>query len=221
MRKTLLLGLAVAAGYVDALSYLGLGRVFTANMTGNTVLLAIALAERSAEAALRSGLALGGFLAGALVAAGLVERDASDAGWPPSVTHALMLETLILAAFGFGWELSGAGSQVATDALILLSALAMGVQSAAVHRLELSGITTTYITGTLTHLVAGLIGRERRKNRPWLARPRLLAAVWLVYIGGATAGAAAFDGDRAIAVALPAVLIAAVAAAAAAAWPIR
>jgi uncharacterized membrane protein YoaK (UPF0700 family) len=156
MHKILLLGLALAAGYVDALSYLGLGRVF---------------------------------------------------------------ETLILAAFGFGWELSGARSQLATDVLIVLSAVAMGVQSAAVHRLEVSGITTTYITGTLTHLVAGVMGRERRKNRPVPARARLLGAVWLVYIGGAVAGAAALAGDRTINVALPAVLIAAVAAAATARPP--
>jgi uncharacterized membrane protein YoaK (UPF0700 family) len=36
-----------AAGYVDAVSYLLLGRVFTANMTGNTVLLGLAIVRRN------------------------------------------------------------------------------------------------------------------------------------------------------------------------------
>ena len=44
-KTSLLLTLAFAAGYVDALGYLGLGGVFTANMTGNTVLLGILLAH--------------------------------------------------------------------------------------------------------------------------------------------------------------------------------
>jgi uncharacterized membrane protein YoaK (UPF0700 family) len=57
-RDSLLLALSFAAGYVDALSYLGLNRVLTANMTGNTVLLAIALAQFDADAAIRSSVAL-------------------------------------------------------------------------------------------------------------------------------------------------------------------
>ena len=52
-RDSLLLALSFAAGYVDALSYLGLSRVLTANMTGNTVLLAIDLAQLDAAAAHR------------------------------------------------------------------------------------------------------------------------------------------------------------------------
>ena len=65
-----MLALAFAAGYIDAISYLGLSRVFTANMTGNTVLLGIALAQLDGDAAARSGLALAGFLAGAAAAPG-------------------------------------------------------------------------------------------------------------------------------------------------------
>jgi uncharacterized membrane protein YoaK (UPF0700 family) len=49
---------------VDAASYLALGRVFTANMTGNAVLLGVALARSSGTDATRSGAALGGFVSG-------------------------------------------------------------------------------------------------------------------------------------------------------------
>jgi uncharacterized membrane protein YoaK (UPF0700 family) len=57
-RESMLLLLTLAAASVDAISYLGLGHVFTAMMTGNTVLLGLALAQGEVLAALRSILAL-------------------------------------------------------------------------------------------------------------------------------------------------------------------
>ena len=42
-RDAMLTSLSLAAGCVDAVGYLGLGQVFVANMTGNTVLLGLAI----------------------------------------------------------------------------------------------------------------------------------------------------------------------------------
>jgi len=192
--RILLLGLALAAGYVDAVSYLGLGRVFIANMTGNTVLLGMALAAGASENAVRSSIALGGFCAGALAGARI------------TVSRALFAEAVILAVFASGWTLSNAASDTAARVLIGLSAFAMGMQSAAVTRLEVAGVTTTYITGTLTHL-AGALARGVPKQ------PVLLAAVWAVYLGGAALGAWALHVERSLALAFPAALVAATAAA--------
>ena len=50
-RESMLLLLSLAAASLDAISYLGLGRVFTAMMTGNTVLLGLALAQGEVLAA--------------------------------------------------------------------------------------------------------------------------------------------------------------------------
>ena len=214
MRNALLLALGFAAGYSDAFAYLALGRVFTANMTGNTVLLGVALAHGGGEEALRGAVALAGFVAGAALAACIVENDTSPGRWPACVTRALALEVVVLAAFALGWAL-----RAPTTGLIALSALAMGAQSAAVHRLELSGISTTYLTGTLTHLVARLAGRERRGALPLLAQPRLLAAVWAIYLGGAAVAALARAGVPDLAPVVPAALVAAVVAAASLAAP--
>ena len=63
---------------MDALSYLALGRVFTANMTGNTVLLGVALVQGEADAAGRAGLALGGFLAGGAIGAWIAYLGARE-----------------------------------------------------------------------------------------------------------------------------------------------
>ena len=57
VHNLLLALLACAAGAVDALSFLRLGDVFTANMTGNTVLLGIAVGERQGARALQIGRA--------------------------------------------------------------------------------------------------------------------------------------------------------------------
>jgi Protein of unknown function (DUF1275) len=98
-RESMLLLLTLAAASVDAISYLGLGHVFTAMMTGNTVLLGLALAQGEVLAALRSILALIGFAIGVLVGAIIVERESDPAEWPAAVTAALAFETLVLAIF--------------------------------------------------------------------------------------------------------------------------
>src|SRR5713101_4985199 len=85
----MLLMLAWAAGIIDAVSYLALDRVFTAMMTGNTVLLALAIGQGKAAAVLRSVLALVGFSAGAAMGALIVARGESRGEWPPAVTAAL------------------------------------------------------------------------------------------------------------------------------------
>jgi uncharacterized membrane protein YoaK (UPF0700 family) len=212
-RNALLLLLACAAGAADAVSYMELGRVFTANMTGNTVLLGLALVEAERQATIRAALALVGFLVGGALGAWIVERGASGSIWPPAVTRALALEWIILIVFAVDWLYVSpdAPSPLATGSLIVLSALAMGVQSTAARRLDVSGVATTYITGTLTNLVAWLVawgvhanpGRHPvQPTRPAQAVV-LLAAVWLVYLGGAAVAAAATILDRALAVVVP------------------
>jgi uncharacterized membrane protein YoaK (UPF0700 family) len=217
-RNTLLLLLACAAGAADAVSYMELGRVFTANMTGNTVLLALALVQAESQATLRSVLALAGFLVGGALGAWIVERGESGGIWPPTVTVALTLEWIILTAFAVDWLFVSGGTPIpsARAGLIALSALAMGVQSAAARRIDVSGIATTYITGTLTNLVARLVGRVHRAgarlNPVQPTRPAhgavLLAAVWLVYLGGAAVAAAATILDPVLAVVLPIAVVA-------------
>ena len=207
-REAMLLWLTFAAGSVDAISYLGLGHVFTAMMTGNTVMLGLALGQGHVLAALRSVFALVGFGAGVAMAAVIVQRDRSQAAWPPAVTGALALEGVLLGVFALVWHLTGtARGEAVVQALIVLSGLGMGIQSAAVQRLGIPGVMTTYITGTLTSLVVGLVGRIRSVDVPSAAtgsvgkgvvpaspplhrghRVGLLAAVFLLYGLGALAG---------------------------------
>ena len=158
---------AFAAGAVDAISYVGLGHVFTANMTGNTVLLGLALGQVQGLASVRSLAALAGFALGVMAGALLVEGIAEPGARARAIRRAVALEGGILAALALAWF--AAGAQPAGGGLyglITLAALAMGIQSAAVRRIGVAGVATTYITGTLTSLCAGLVARTRAVRLP-------------------------------------------------------
>ncbi len=195
---------------MDAATYLGLGQVFTANMTGNTVLLAIAVAEGSGAAAARSGAALVGFCAG--VALGALTRDPDERRpWPAQVWMALVLGVFSLAALGIGWGLAGAHpAGGARYGLIIASGIAMGLQSAATRAAPLKGVSTTYMTGTLTRAIEGAVARLRGRPREHEEAAEFRAGTWVIYLCGALAGAFAERAWHAGSVAIPLVFTAAV-----------
>lgn len=223
-RDGLLLLLTWAAGNVDAIGYLALGRVFTANMTGNTVLLGLHLGQEQGAAALRAIIALVGFGVGLALGGLIVERPGSQVRWPRAVTAALALEAVMLAAFAIGIYFTARLREVVeTQALIAVSAIAMGIQSAAVRRLNVPGIATTYVTGTLTSAVTGFIagaraappaGPGRVEGVPagghwwWSVRLQLLALV--VYGLGALVGGLVHERWPALVAVLPALAVAVV-----------
>lgn len=220
-RDARLLALTWAAGSMDAISYLGLGHVFTAMMTGNTVLLGLALAQGEIWAVLRSILALVAFAAGAVVGALIVERDVDREEWPPAVTGALELEGAALLLFCVVWALTGpARGEGGVHVLIVLSGFAMGIQAAAVRRLGVPGIATTYITGTLTSLMVDLVGWLRTSAGTtvehaapavnWERRVGLLAAVFFVYGLGALVGAVLYANMSSLVTLSPLVAVTAV-----------
>jgi len=193
---------------VDALSYLALGRVFTANMTGNTVLFGLSLVQGDADAAGRAGLALGGFLVGGAVGAWIAYQGPRDDGWPRGVTIALIVECVFLAAL--------ANDRSALLGLrVTFASVAMGIQSATARRLDIFGVTTTFITGTLTSLVT-LVARHGVLPSASGHGKRLLAAVWGVYIVGAMGAGAATRVAPEIVWLVPVALVATVVATAAA-----
>ena len=182
VRDVLLVLLTLTTGAVDASCFLHLGNVFSSVITGNLVLLGVAAATTSSSLAIHSGTALAGYAVGVLIGAPIATRRASGGEtWPPSVTVTLVTEFCVLAGFSAGWELTS-GSPGTTARLLLIAALAvgMGIQSAAVR--ELGGMSTTYLTGTLTAMISELATRDRK---PGLARSLgVLAAV----VSGAVAG---------------------------------
>jgi uncharacterized membrane protein YoaK (UPF0700 family) len=182
-KSSILLALAVAAGIVDAATYLGLGRVFTANMTGNTVLLGVALARGTGADAARAATALGGFCLGA---AGGVAVVGLAPGWPRRAAPVFALESVALAALLGLW--AAIGAQSVRYWLIAISGIAMGAQSAAVRSSDVRGVNTTYMTSTLLNAVARMVLRARGTREPHDG-PGLPGAAWITYGAGALLGA--------------------------------
>ena len=161
VRDGLLVLLTLTTGAVDASCFLHLGNVFSSVITGNLVLLGVSAATQSASLAIHSGVALAGYSAGVLIGAPIATRRARGGEtWPLSVSVTLVAEFCVLAAFSVGWELTG-GRPGSTAQVLLIAALAvaMGIQSAAVR--QLGGMSTTYLTGTLTAVVIELVTRDR------------------------------------------------------------
>ncbi len=196
-RRRLVLLLGGSAGYLDAVGYLTLG-LFTANMTGNTVLLGIAIGQGSWSAMARVLLAIAAFVGGAAAGA-LLLRGRRRLG------HIFGLEAACLVVGLAAWlhlRQPHPGSFIPGPTafpLIALLSAAMGAQSATVRRVGEQRISTTYVTGTLTSLavdaVSGILARREERPRPQAdpigsARSSLplLTGIWASYVAGAVVG---------------------------------
>ncbi len=149
----LLVTLTVVTGLVDATSYLMLGHVFVANMTGNVVFLGFALAGAGGLSASASLIALAAFLIGALGGGWLGARHAEHRGLVLRGAN-LAQAPLLALALAIALLSPGAPGQGARYGLIATLALAMGVQNAAAQRLAVPDLTTTVLTRTLTGLAS-------------------------------------------------------------------
>ena len=167
-RDLLLVALTFAAGAVDAVVFLRLD-VFTAVMTGNIVLLGLAIGQGAFRNALRSLIALLAYSVGVVAGARIVDTIAIESHWSPKVTRALVTEWVLQVGFFVGWLLSGANPDgVGAATLIAVSGVSMGIQAAAVRALA-PGMSTTYVTGTLTGLLSelsalGTVSGDRRRR---------------------------------------------------------
>ena len=158
LRQSLVVTLAVVSGATDAIGLLALGGAFTSVMTGNMVLLGVSISQGDGGRAVSSVGAILAFIAGAALGARVAGTPAGgDRIWPRAVTRGLLVELAFMAAYAVGWWMTGGspGTGVAF-ALLLATAIALGVQSSTVQRFGVSGLSTTYMTGTLTTVVIRL-----------------------------------------------------------------
>ncbi len=149
----LLLALTAVTGIVDAVSYLTLGHVFVANMTGNVVFLGFALAGAPGVSLTSSLTAVAAFFVGAVFGGRLGARAGADRGRHLVAVTTAAGSLLVIAAV----VAAVAGQPVshgARYALIVPMALTMGAQNAMARRLAVPDLTTTVLTLTLTGVAA-------------------------------------------------------------------
>jgi len=182
----LLLVLSVGTGLVDAVSVLGLGKVFTANMTGNIVFLGFAAAGAPGFQVAPYLVAIAAFMAGAAVA-GRVGRALAGGSLRRWLLTAAVAEAGLLwiaAAVAFGFDVPSQSPRAALFAIIALTAVTMGVRNATIRQLKVPDLTTTVLTLTLTGLAADS-GPAGGGNPNWGRRLGSVAAIF----AGAALGA--------------------------------
>jgi uncharacterized membrane protein YoaK (UPF0700 family) len=149
----LLLGLTIVTGLVDAVSYLRLEHVFVANMTGNVVFLGFATGGAPGFSIGMSIAAIASFLAGALGGGRLAASASGHRGRFIALTSYAQI-ALLGTALVVSQTFFATSPGVPAYALVILLAVAMGLQNATVRRLGVPDLTTTVLTLTLTGLAA-------------------------------------------------------------------
>jgi uncharacterized membrane protein YoaK (UPF0700 family) len=201
-----LLTLTAVTGLVDAVSYLRLGRVFVANMTGNVVFIGLSVDPHSGLSAAASIIAIGGFVVGAF-----------GAGWAASrLAHrprqwlggAFAMEAMVLGVVAV---LTGIGALPFVGsgryATVVLLALALGLQNGTIRHFAVPDLTTTVLTMSLTGLSAdnALAGGSGAKTH------RRAGSV-VAMLAGAAVGAALLQESAPAVIAIAAGLVAVIAA---------
>lgn len=177
-----LLGLTVVSGLIDAVSYLGLEHVFTANMTGNVVVLGFAAAGAPGFSVAHTLTSLGSFVVGAMAGGRVAVRlgSGSRRTWARRTlaAEAVLLGVSAVVAY------AAPGATATAYTLIAVTAFAMGLRNATVRRLGIPDLTTTVLTMTLT----GLAADSRAGGGPGTRSPRRTASV-VAMVAGAGVGA--------------------------------
>lgn len=184
-RQALVVVLTFVTGSADSVGFLALGGAFSSVMTGNMVLLGLSLGRTAGDLALTSASAITAFIVGVLLGARLAGTpQEADPVWPRAVNWALALEFVVFAGFLVVWELTLSERSGHVElALLMLSATALGLQSSAIQRFGVPGLSSTYLTGTLTALIGAVAARSPRA----VLLPK--AQVLLALITGAFVGA--------------------------------
>jgi uncharacterized membrane protein YoaK (UPF0700 family) len=200
--------LTVGSAATDIMAFTRLGNVFASVMTSNIVFLGLAAARHSSSLALHAAVSFAGYATGVLAGSRLALRPAragaagpadatdsagSDGGgsWTPWVVATLGAEAAVLIGFTVGWEVTGTHPSGGSEFLLIaLATVAMGLQSAVVVVLDISGVGTTYLTGTLTSLLDSLAspGEERGTAKRRQANLRRAFALSALVVGALLAG---------------------------------
>jgi uncharacterized membrane protein YoaK (UPF0700 family) len=185
-RDLRLLGLTLSSGAIDAISFIALGKVFTAFMTGNLVFLGLGVADAGGPDALRVVIALAAFAAGVYGATRIVNGSRDSGTWSPGVTFALAATVVLQAGFLALWvTVSGRPGSASGAVLVGLMATAMGLQSGAVASLAVKGVFTTAATATVIFIMRDLAAPG---DSTATERARLTGVLLALFAGAAAGG---------------------------------
>ncbi|MGO4595129.1 YoaK family protein [Leifsonia sp. 2TAF2] len=178
MTLVLMLALTFSTGIVDAVGYLGLDKVFAGNMTGNVVILGMALVGAEGLPWVGPLIALVAFMAGAVVGGRTLRREST--GWNTRTSWSFTAVAAALAVLTTVTTITGGVPPKPWElAITTLLAAAMGFQAAVARHLAVKDVTTVVVTSTITGLAADSV-LAGGSGQPWRRRA---AAVVLIAVG--------------------------------------
>ncbi|MBC7591511.1 MAG: DUF1275 domain-containing protein [Salinibacterium sp.] len=180
LHLALMLALTFSTGVIDAVGYLGLDRVFTGNMTGNVVILGMALTGADGLPIIGPIIALVLFMLGAAVS-GRVLRSVA-AGWSGRSTILFTVVGLVLTAAAVPMLITTDPIEPITLAVTGALGLAMGMQAGAARHIGVKDVTTVVVTSTIVGLAFDSVFAARSTGHPW---PRRVFAIVLIGAGAA------------------------------------
>jgi uncharacterized membrane protein YoaK (UPF0700 family) len=148
-RRAVLVGITAAAGWLDALAFLYLGKVFLSFMSGNLLFLGLAAGTGNGDLLARAGAALRAFLIGTAVGARMTGSQLAPGAPRSPMNHTIRFEAALLALFAVLWLAAGTPADHSTLSLglIVLGAAAMGLQAAVALAFHLPNVATVEPAG--------------------------------------------------------------------------
>jgi uncharacterized membrane protein YoaK (UPF0700 family) len=193
-QTAILLVLSFSSGATDAFAFLSLGGIFTANMTGNLVLIGLVQRPDYLQTLIGATTAVVFFIAALFAGFRIIAVLSHPSPGRNSATFRLLFVTSVVQALiVVGWLGSGSASTLDSTlrfGLVALSSIAMAFQTVIGRQVSgNTGISTTFVTGTITTLVHDLVAG---KSTGWLVR----AASVVALVAGAFAGSGAIVAGR-------------------------
>ena len=204
------LSLTGIGGFVDAVGYIALFQIFTANMSGNSVHMGMYLGQLDFSQLMRPACAVIAYVTG-IILTRIVVQVAARRQIRRIASFTLAAEALLLVIFARATPAMHLGEIVDLQSptyfsLVALLAFAMGVQTATLTHTGPFTVYTTFVTGTLTKFAEAFTrtlfwGYDRVRDSVRVTEiiklaPRqqavretaLLASTWTCYILGAAIG---------------------------------
>ncbi|MBX3098921.1 MAG: DUF1275 domain-containing protein [Salinibacterium sp.] len=175
-----MLALTFSTGVIDAVGYLGLDRVFTGNMTGNVVILGMALTGANGLPIVGPIIALALFMVGAAIAGRTLSR--ARVGWSGLSTTLFAVVGAVLLAATISVVFTADPSEPVKLGVTGALGLAMGMQAGAARHIGVKDVTTVVVTSTIVGLAFDSVFGGRTKGHPW---PRRALAIVLIGAGAA------------------------------------
>lgn len=159
--------LAAVSGWSDAITFQWLGQVFVSVVTGNFVIVGLALSDRDSERLVLVAIVVAANAGGVLLASTMVRRGTGTT-LPEGTQRILATQVVLFATAGILWRVIGDPSQQLFPGVVVVVFLTfgLGMQAALVAAFAVTAVKVNYVTGLFTTLVGLAAARVGHAQRP-------------------------------------------------------